>query len=120
MVHNIPFSLVTLLATYANEATRSALLLNFRNIGPVSLNFKTEDISPLNQTIKIYDRYLGGIRLEVDTADNITQVCYDHGHYYVIPALYNNNSMYINRCVSLSQSNNLMPVTRSCLITCSL
>lgn len=59
---------------FANEALRSSLMLNFRNIGPVSLNFHTKDISPLNQTIKIFDRYLGGIELDTNTADNVTQV----------------------------------------------
>lgn len=59
---------------FANEAMRSSLLLNFRNVGPVALGFNTKDISPLNQTIKIFDRYLGGIKLDTDTVDNVTQV----------------------------------------------
>ncbi|KAK3858801.1 hypothetical protein Pcinc_035035 [Petrolisthes cinctipes] len=65
------------LPMFANEALRSSLLLNFRNIGPVTLVFHPEDISPLNQTIKIYDRYLGGINLDANTADNVTQLFSD-------------------------------------------
>ncbi|KAK4309585.1 hypothetical protein Pmani_018808 [Petrolisthes manimaculis] len=65
------------LPMFANEALRSSLLLNFRNIGPISLVFHPEDISPLNQTIKIYDRYLGGINLDANTADHVTQLFSD-------------------------------------------
>ncbi|KAK7070209.1 Carboxylesterase 5A [Halocaridina rubra] len=62
---------------YADERLRSSLLLNFPYIGPVTLEFSENDISPLNQTIRIFDYYTGGVDLEAKDADNLTRLYSD-------------------------------------------
>ncbi|XP_045594339.2 carboxylic ester hydrolase [Procambarus clarkii] len=62
------------LPMFGNEGLRSALKYNFIQNGPISLEFGEGDVSPLNQTVKIFDHYLGGIHLDVIHADNVTQM----------------------------------------------
>ncbi|XP_076059226.1 esterase E4-like isoform X3 [Oratosquilla oratoria] len=76
---------------YTHEYLRSALSLNFPAVAPVALEFGEGDIAPLNQTVKIFDRYLGGNEISQETADNLTKLFGDR--YFNIPhdlsALYN-------------------------------
>lgn len=68
---------------YANEAYRAALMLNFAEIGPIALEFSDADVSPLNQTIKIFDKYLKSANIDVHTADNVTEMFSDR--YFTVP-----------------------------------
>ncbi|CAL4128460.1 unnamed protein product, partial [Meganyctiphanes norvegica] len=62
------------LPLYGNEYLRVGLQHNFPNIGPVILDFGDGDISPLNMTIKIFDHFIGGLKIDAETADNITRM----------------------------------------------
>ncbi|XP_042892944.1 juvenile hormone esterase-like [Penaeus japonicus] len=59
------------LPLFGNEALRSSLRFNFEEAAPVALEFCEGDISPLNQTLLIFDRYLGGINFNVEDAENV-------------------------------------------------
>ncbi|XP_069948909.1 carboxylic ester hydrolase isoform X3 [Cherax quadricarinatus] len=65
------------LPMFANEALRSSLKYDFPNKGPLSLEFTEGDIAPLNQTVKIFDHYLGGVHLDIEHADRVTQMYSD-------------------------------------------
>ncbi|XP_068220139.1 venom carboxylesterase-6-like [Palaemon carinicauda] len=62
---------------FANEDYRSALKLNFAEIGPVALAFSDTEVSPLNQTIRIFDRYLQSTDIDPHRIDNVTQMFSD-------------------------------------------
>ncbi|XP_068250011.1 venom carboxylesterase-6-like [Palaemon carinicauda] len=68
---------------FANEGYRAALMLNFAEIGPIALEFSDADVSPLNQTIKIFDHYLHSANIDVHTIDNVTRMFSDR--YFTIP-----------------------------------
>lgn len=59
---------------YANEMARSALVQDFVSKAPYSMEFRPEDVAPLNQTVMIFDRYLGGLHVDAEHADNVNQV----------------------------------------------
>lgn len=59
---------------YSNEGLRSAMRFNFEATAPVALDFCPGDIAPLNQTIKIFDFYVGSSELDENTADSVTAV----------------------------------------------
>ncbi|XP_064089784.1 venom carboxylesterase-6-like [Macrobrachium nipponense] len=68
---------------YANEGYRAALMLNFEQFAPIALEFSDADVSPLNQTIKIFDKYLKSANIDLHTADNVTEMFSDR--YFTIP-----------------------------------
>ncbi|XP_037774053.1 esterase FE4-like [Penaeus monodon] len=70
------------LPTFGNEALRSSLRFNFEESAPVALEFCEGDISPLNQTLLIFDRYLGGINFNEKDADNVKNMFSDR-HFAV-------------------------------------
>lgn len=53
---------------------RSALIYDFVNKAPYSLEFRPGDVAPLNQTVMIFDRYLKGLNVDAEHADNVTAV----------------------------------------------
>ncbi|XP_071518499.1 carboxylic ester hydrolase-like isoform X2 [Panulirus ornatus] len=63
--------------TYANEALRSALKYNFVQNAPIALEFAAGDVSPLNQSVLIFDHYLKGLNLDAQHADNVTEMFTD-------------------------------------------
>ncbi|KAG7171451.1 Venom carboxylesterase-6-like 10 [Homarus americanus] len=65
------------LPIFANEYLRSSLKYNFMKNGPLSLELGEGDVAPMNQTVHIFDHYLGGVHLDVLTADNVTQMYSD-------------------------------------------
>ncbi|XP_027220673.2 juvenile hormone esterase [Penaeus vannamei] len=70
------------LPTFGNEALRSAMRFNFEESAPVALEFSEGDISPLNQTLLIFDRYLGGINFNENDAENVKNMFSDR-HFAV-------------------------------------
>lgn len=67
---------------YANEMARSALVQDFVSKAPYSMEFRPEDVAPLNQTVMIFDRYLGGLHVDAEHADNVNQMFTDR-HFHV-------------------------------------
>ncbi|MPC25229.1 hypothetical protein E2C01_018334 [Portunus trituberculatus] len=67
---------------YANEMERSKLAYDFVRKGPFSLEFRPDDIAPLNQTVMIFDRYLGGLNFDAQHSDNLTKMLSDR-HFNV-------------------------------------
>lgn len=44
----------------------------FEDLAPVALDFNEGDVAPLNQTIKIFDHYMGNADFEIDSLENAT------------------------------------------------
>lgn len=61
-------------ALYSNEKMKSDLVNNFAEIGPASLDLKAADSAPVQLSQKIFDYYLGGVRVEKEDADKLCQV----------------------------------------------
>ena len=59
---------------FSNEGLRSAMRFNFEEMGPASLDLEEEPIAPLNQTIRLFDHYVGSNDFELATADALTAV----------------------------------------------
>ena len=51
-----------------------ALVNNFDEIGPASLDITAGDETPVQLSRRIFDYYLGGVRAEKEDADKICQV----------------------------------------------
>lgn len=70
------------LMTYANEMARSSLMYDFKNKAPYSLEFRPGDVALLNQTVIIFDRYLKGLNVDAEHADDVTAMFTDR-HFAV-------------------------------------
>ncbi|XP_047480846.1 juvenile hormone esterase-like [Penaeus chinensis] len=70
------------LPLFGNEALRSSMRFNFEESAPVALEFCEGDISPLNQTLLIFDHYLGGINFNEKDAENVKNMFSDR-HFAV-------------------------------------
>lgn len=71
------------LMMYANEMTRSSMASDFVRKGPFSLEFRPEDVAPLNQTVLIYDHYLGGLHFDAQHAEGVTRMFSDR--HFLVP-----------------------------------
>ncbi|KAK8396512.1 hypothetical protein O3P69_005512 [Scylla paramamosain] len=71
------------LMMYANEMARASLSYDFVRKGPFSLEFRPDDVAPLNQTVMIFDRYIGGLHFDAMHADNVTRMFSDR--HFIVP-----------------------------------
>lgn len=80
---------------YSSEKMMSDLVNKFTEIGPASLDFCEEDSTPVQLSQKIFDHYLGGVKVEKMNADKICQLFGDRhfnmGHD-LVSALYARNA----------------------------
>nr|XP_053653250.1 venom carboxylesterase-6-like isoform X3 [Cherax quadricarinatus] len=67
---------------YKNESIKSGLLNNFAKFGPASLRLEDET-KPVELATKIFDQYVGGVRVNVEDAENICRMFNDR--LYNIP-----------------------------------
>jgi len=67
----------TLLPIYSNEAMRSAMKYNFEEVGVYSIMMDPKEIAALNQTIMLYDHYVGNINFELEDKDNLIKLFTD-------------------------------------------
>ena len=53
---------------------RSAVKYNFEEVGVYSIMMDPREIAALNQTIMLYDHYVGNINFELEDKDNLIKV----------------------------------------------
>lgn len=56
------------------EELRSGIVNNFDEVGPASLDLAAGDESPVLLARKIFEYYVGGVKVDRESADNICQV----------------------------------------------
>lgn len=61
-------------ALYSSERMMSDLVNKFTEIGPASLDFCAGDTAPVQLSQKVFDHYLGGVKVEKTDADKMCQV----------------------------------------------
>ncbi|XP_066943773.1 juvenile hormone esterase-like [Macrobrachium rosenbergii] len=66
---------------FSNEALRQDLLNNFKEMGPASLDIRDGDASPAELARRIFDYYVGGVKVSNEDADNL---CEMYGHWQFI------------------------------------
>lgn len=59
---------------YSVEKMKSDIVNNFEDFGPASLELTAGDEAPVTLAKKIFEYYVGGVRVEEADADNICQV----------------------------------------------
>nr|XP_053656738.1 venom carboxylesterase-6-like [Cherax quadricarinatus] len=67
---------------YRNESIKSGLLNNFAKFGPASLHLEDET-KPVELATKIFDQYVGGVKVNLEDAENICRMFNDR--FYNIP-----------------------------------
>jgi len=73
---------VALLPILSSEATRSAVIHNFQELGPISLGMDHREVAYLNQTIKIFDHYAGNNNFEPEDVENLVKMYTDNMFWY--------------------------------------
>ncbi|XP_050713771.1 juvenile hormone esterase-like [Eriocheir sinensis] len=75
------------LPLFSEDGLKSDLVDNFEEIGPGSLDLAVGDEAPVALARKIFDYYVGGVRVDEESADKICQLYGDRhfnlGHDYV-------------------------------------
>ncbi|XP_063596213.1 cholinesterase 2-like [Penaeus indicus] len=69
-------------AIHTNETLRSSIRNNFSLAGVASLEFSQGDATPLDQAHKIFNHYLGGLKLDKDQAGELAKL-YGDRHFAV-------------------------------------
>nr|XP_053646150.1 uncharacterized protein LOC128698080 isoform X2 [Cherax quadricarinatus] len=67
---------------YDREEVRKSLQERFSVLGPVAMSFKCTDVNPLLLTLRIFDRYLGGMNLDQADPDDVMKMFTDR-HFAV-------------------------------------
>uniref|UniRef100_A0A0P4WCJ5 Carboxylic ester hydrolase n=1 Tax=Scylla olivacea TaxID=85551 RepID=A0A0P4WCJ5_SCYOL len=83
------------LPLYSSDRLQSDLVNNFSEMGPASLEINEGDRVPLQISHKIFDYYVGGVKVEKENADKICQLFGDR-HFNIghdlVSALYARNA----------------------------
>ncbi|XP_066966083.1 juvenile hormone esterase-like isoform X1 [Macrobrachium rosenbergii] len=59
---------------FSSEALRQDLLNNFKEMGPASLDIRDGDASPAQLAQRIFDHYVGGVKVSSEDADNLCEM----------------------------------------------
>ncbi|KAF2353331.1 Carboxylesterase type B [Trinorchestia longiramus] len=72
---------------FANEGMRSALRFKFEEKAPLLLDFGVGDVAPINQSVSIFDFYVGNADFDIESLDNLTAMLGDRFIWYPIDSL---------------------------------